>query len=259
MNETAKKRDVLFEELDSMENPFEDEYLLREIKWYRVKEYEKDGITLTTRSMYGRCDDFLNKNFRIGGVEFPSLLIDGKLWMSLTYMEIQSAYLAILFASGVCATAGLGMGYVPLRWAEKEDVESIDIYEIDDRVIKFFTEHFSDRPGFEKLNIIHGDVRKLMKEKDYDYVFMDPYDELLPNEVLTDIELFHETNNIGDYHFWGQEKVILAAVIEFDLHLFLNPFERKFFQMWQKSKASKMYQYVHDEDYVSKVIELLGR
>jgi len=251
--------DALDREFNKLSNPFTPDFLKHEIEWYGIKEFERDGVCIKTRQMVGRCDDYLNKNFRTGDVEFPALFVDGRLLMSLTYMEIQSSFLPILFASGECATAGLGMGYVPLQWAAKDEVDSIDVYEIDERIIKFFIDHFSDRPGFKKMKFIHGDVRKLMVEKNYDFVFMDPYTNLLDEEIIPDFKLFAGTCCIGDYHFWGQEKVLLSAILDFDKHIYLNSFEQLYFKMWNETKDSQMYQSLHDEDFIDEVIELMGR
>lgn len=229
-------------------NPFRDEWLDEEVKFYALPEpYNKDGVEVKLVEPQGVLDDYFNKNFRLGTIKVPLLKVDDEVWMSITYMEVQSLYVPLALARGRSATAGLGLGYFPLRAAEKPEVESIDVYEREPRVIDFFVKTFSGRPGFEKLNFIAGDVRELLVGKEYDYVFMDPYQTLLPDQVIPDIIHFKTENRIGQYRFWGQEAVILDAIFERGAGFYpeLSSLERRFFNVW---KSTPVYQDESDED-----------
>jgi hypothetical protein len=240
-------------------NPFDSDYLQNEIDWYGCDPYEKDDVKIVVKTLQGRCDDYLNENYRAGDIQIPILFIDGKLWMSLTYMEVQSHYMAIQMAEGSCATAGLGMGYVPLRWAENSMIDSIDVYECEERVITYFNDRFSKREGFDKINIIHGDARKLLKDKSYDYVYMDIYADLLDDAVPSDFSLFCDNNDIISYHFWGEEKVLLSARMDFGEDMYFGVELRQFFKWWCESKESGMYQQVGDDEYIYKILHLMER
>jgi hypothetical protein len=249
------------------ENPFTDEYLDQEVEFYGLKKpYKKNGVEVRLAEPMGRLDDYLNVNWRVGGPMVPILLVDGHLWMSLTYMEVQSMYVPIAMAGGEVGTAGLGLGYFVLKIAEDDAVESIDVYERDKRVVEFFVEMFEDRPGFEKINFIVGDVRKLMKKKYYDFVFMDVYDTLLPDAAATDIDLFINANDIQDYRFWGLEKVLLDSMIaEERPHVLM--FEREYFKTWAQTPLeddpdtvlSQLYCPATDPEYRCQVLLRLER
>jgi len=111
----------------------------------------------------GQCridtPDYLNWAFARRPMRYPVIRVRGKIWMSLPPVEVQSCYVPIRAAHGVVATAGLGLGYVPLRMAAKRTVRRVDVYEIEADVIRWFTEAFKGRPELDKIRIIHGDVR----------------------------------------------------------------------------------------------------
>lgn len=200
------------DDLRMFKGVFDNEYARHEIEWYGLREAKHGSVELRPRILTGRQDNYLSKEYHIGGIEVPILYRDNELWMSLTPMEVQSAAYALATAYGDIATTGLGMGYYALRAAGSDAVDSVDVYEISQDVIDFFNASFSDRPGFEKINILQGDVRELMKGKTYDHVFIDPYQDMLPDEVITDIELFYSENEIGMYLFWGYEFVVWAGI-----------------------------------------------
>ena len=249
-------------------NPFTDEYMAGEVDFYDLTEpYDKDGVVVKMQNVAGRCDDYLNKNMRFSGIDVPTLFIDKKLWMSMTWMEVQSAYLALERAVGDCATGGLGLGYYTLKLMADDNVDSIDVYEREPRIVDFFKEKFGGRSGFEKVNFIVGDVREEMVDKEYNHVFMDIYPNLCSSEVISDYKLFNSKNYIEDYNFWTQEKIILAGLVEHDLGtVSLEYDEAAYFRTWRDTPISdtgytmsELYQDLPDEEYVREVLEMMGK
>lgn len=234
-------------------NPFTDFFVEEEIRFYGISNYNKDGVEIKSAKIIGRCNDYLNKNFRSGNLICPRFFINGKLWMSLTPMEIQSHYIPIKSAHGKTAVGGLGMGYYLLKIMEKNSVSSIDVYESEKQVISFFIENFKNRKGFEKINFIHGDARKKLKNKQYDFVYMDIYSSILPDSIISDKNLFLKNNKIKTYHFWCQEKVIKAAY-EINLIKLENiPFDvLDFFVLWSKSENANLNDHQLDSTFVKK-------
>ena len=151
--------------------------------------------------------------------------------MSLAPIEVQSCAVAIAMAHGHVGTAGLGMGYFALRAAAKSDVQEVIVYEQNGDVIAGFNALFGQRPERQKITIIKGDVRASMHGRSFDMVYMDPYQYLLPDEVVADAQLFRSTNTIGHYRFWGMERVLLDALIA-DENPYLFPWEAAFFKIW---------------------------
>ena len=249
--------------IDFEVNPFTDSYMKDEVDFYGLKKpYEKNGVKVIMQRIVGRCDDYLNKNFRVGKDDLlvPTLFVYNKLWMSITCMEVQSAFLPVRRAGGDCATAGCGLGYYVLKLMANDKVDTIDVYELDSRVVEFFTSTFSNRTGFDKVNFIAGDVREQMRGKVYDHVFMDIYQTMMPNEVIDDYRLFTAENVIQNYNWWCQEKAILAGLVDFELHPGLELDEATYFKTWQDTpvdldRASdtclgNLYQEFYDSNFV---------
>lgn len=259
--------------LDLKANPFTDSFVLEEVAFYDLpKPYSKNGVEVALIEPRGRLDDYLNKNWRIPNGLVPALGVDGSLWMSLAPMEIQSAYVPIAMARGIVGTAGLGLGYFPLRVAGDPGVEEVHVYEQNPRVISFFKETFNGRPEIQKITIHHGDVRELAMWNDrkkgpsFDFFFMDVYQTMLPDTVINDIALFQDSASVEEYRFWGQERVVLDAMLAKD-HPKISFLEKTYFKAWwntplnEKDPAggvlSDFYEPASDEQYRYDVLSSL--
>lgn len=261
---TVRRRD-----LQLPVNPFTDGFLEGELEFYGLrKPHSKDGVQVRMVEPGGRLDDYLNKNWRIPreGLLVPALFVDGRLWMSLTHMEIQSLYVPITAAGGIVGTAGLGLGYFALRAAALDHVERVDVFEIEPRVVEFFEAAFRDRPEFRKIRITLGDARREMvrKGRTFDYVFMDVYRTLLGEDVVRDIRLFSEKASFQEYRFWGQERVLLDALMAGDRPP-LSFLEKAYFRKWRQTEdpeegfaLHELYEPLTDGYYREEVFEALG-
>ncbi|MBW2561955.1 MAG: hypothetical protein JRE40_14040 [Deltaproteobacteria bacterium] len=236
-------------------NPFTDEFLEKEVKWYGSHE----GLNYITPG--GRqVDDYLNVNFRPEpDFEVPVLIRDNRLWMSLTWMEAQSMWLPILKARGRAATVGLGLGYFALRVAEKPEVTSLTVFEINQEIVDWFRSQFSGRPGFEKIEFVVGDARDVCIGYEFDTMFVDCYPLMAGDECVEDIDLFKRNNDIGDYRFWGYERNLADA---WEHHYIfdrgdMNDDHLLFFEYWEKTKLSNLRRDVFDVDYTTNVIEAM--
>ena len=196
-----------------MISPFTTAYLKQEIDFYNPVPYEKDGMEVYLKPIEGltRIDEFFNRGFWDKGPDIPILKKDGSIWMSLTWMEVQSHWLPIQLAHGNVLVGGLGMGYAALRFAAKRDVKKVVVYETDRRVINFFEETKAHREEYAKIEVIEGDIREVTGE--YDFAYIDIYATLLPDELLEDAGYFvdKEDLSVGTFHFWGQELAVLSA------------------------------------------------
>jgi len=195
----------------SRRNPFSDQYFLEELEFYgRPSAFQDcDGMTLKYVVPHGRLDDFLNVNFRINDKEVPLLSAKYGVWMSLTWMEVQSAHVAIAAAHGNAATLGLGLGYFVLR--SLPFVDHLDVYEKNQELVDWFKEEFKDRIG-NKVTFIIGDARENLIDKEYDFVYSDIYDSILPDEVIKDVDTFTAENEISEFRVWGQELAVLEIL-----------------------------------------------
>ncbi len=228
-------------------NPFKDKFMRQEIRFMGLQEKQKpqtsmEGIEIIHRKITGRCDDYLNKNYRAEPMVCPVFFIDHKLWMSLTPMEVESNYLAWMCAEGDVGMGGLGIGYTALRAANKDEVTKVIVFEEDERVVALFKSQYVDRPELAKIEFVIGDARETMKDYVFDFVYMDIYQIMLPEEALTDIELFRSQNKIKRYKFWGQEKIVLEALCEGLMETDCIDLETaQYLGMWNSTKKSNMY------------------
>lgn len=249
-------------------NPFTDEFVQNEIKFMQYDQPESgsikhDGIELRFRQIQGRCDDYLNKCFRIDDWETPVMFIDGQLWMSLSTMEITSSYFGCHYQSGTVAMLGLGTGYTTLRCASDPAVESVTVFERDQRVIDFFyflhgTKHAD---LMDKITIIHGDAREKLMDLEFDSVFSDIYQTMLPDEVIEDIPHFLKNNNIGCYRFWGMEKVFIHAIAKELIPTYaISMIDLDYLRHWQTTEGAGMFdEYGLDEEYVTQALKVIAK
>jgi len=116
---------------------------------------------------------FFDKEFR-----FLSVLQKDREWMTMMPNELITQRIPIKKAKGKIATYGLGLGYFAFMCARKEEVESVTIVEMDEKVIELFKELLL--PQFEnpeKINIVCADAfefaEKQAPQMKFDYIFAD--------------------------------------------------------------------------------------
>ena len=206
---------------------FTNEYYEGQLSKYQNLEPKEIGsVKLMYKDISGRLDGYLYKSFEIIK-KVPILTIDGRTWMSLTPMEIQSHFLPIKKAEGVVGVAGLGFGYYIQEILQKDEVKSIDVYEINQDVIDMYIANFGEH---EKLNIIKADALE-MKYKEYDFFYADIYPKQMNVIAIEHKSLLTHHNNIGEYFFWTQEAMVYTLLLgnadvydlsDFDIREFIS-------------------------------------
>lgn len=156
----------------------------------------------------GRIDGYMYKDF--GVLEnVPVFTIDGKLWMSLTPMEVQSHYFPINAATGRVGVAGLGMGYYVQQILDKPDVEEVVVYEVDSDTIELYKRNFGKH---EKLAILQKDFHDI-KGESFDFFYCDIYATQCDSAAIPDMADFLDKNpDVVDYHFWTFEHMLLEML-----------------------------------------------
>lgn len=114
---------------------------------------------------------------------YPSVMQDGREWMSIKPSEIESSQAAIDAAFGHVVTFGLGLGYFAFMAARKPEVLSVTVVERDTSVIQLFREQLLPQfPDRRKITVIQSDAFDYL-EKDFisaspDFVFMDIWHDI---------------------------------------------------------------------------------
>ena len=114
---------------------------------------------------------------------YPSVLQDGREWMSIKPSEIESSQAAVDAARGRVVTFGLGLGYFAFMAARKDTVASVTVVERDPAVIRLFREAIL--PQFsckDKIYVVQSDafdyLEHDMKSVSPDFVFMDIWHDI---------------------------------------------------------------------------------
>lgn len=195
-------------------NPFERTYYEQEKEWFlsKCKEVKTDRLSIEYKDIHGRLDGFLYMDF-LELKNVPIFYIDGKVWMSITPMEVESHYIPIECASGNVGVAGLGLGYYVQRILDKEDVDAVTVYELDQDVIDLYLELFGDHP---KLTIVQGDVLETCKNGEFNWFYNDIYANMCEDVAFEHMKILLDNNYIEDYHFWTMEAYALGVIGEGD-------------------------------------------
>jgi hypothetical protein len=202
-------------------NPWTDDYLERELASMRFLPQTlaygdaKRHVSLSHRTTIGIIDCYLRQDFLEWG-PFAHFQIDGKVWMSITPMEIESQYMPIMLAQGRVGVGGLGLGYAALRIASKPEVSHVTVYETNPMVLHMWERAVAcNAPAtwVDKIELVHCDVTQLRNQQ-FDFFFNDVYEKLLDEAAVAHWPLLCRENDLGGYHFWGIECWLLPFVLK---------------------------------------------
>lgn len=134
------------------------------------------------------CDDFSTMpdgriiphiGFFEQAYRYPTVMEEGRIWMSVTPQEINTVRPAIEAATGNVLTFGLGLGYFAFMAARKPDVSQVTVVDLNEEIIDGFSREILPQFGAfaDKVRIVHDDAfafahRELPREK-YDLVYGD--------------------------------------------------------------------------------------
>lgn len=221
-------------------NIFSFEYVQAEIDSLNLAPYSKGDIKLYFRTLpsFTEIEGYVDHRIEHPeDFEIPVFAIKKQTWMSLTPMEVASHYVPIQKAHGHVGVGGIGMGYFLLKIMNKPEVLKIDAFEIDKRIITYFKTMYKDRPGFEKIRFIHGDLYDNLADKYYDFFYNDIYPTLGSSEAQDEITLVYP-EHAKEYHYWGLELDLYSGFsnrsVTAVIQIANDPVLADFFNKWQK-------------------------
>ena len=168
----------------------------------RIPALDRDGWSLAWQDyqpyeLFLRDDLILTDDLRqipaIGyfpePFSYPSVLQDGREWMSIKPSEIESSRPAVEAARGRVVTFGLGLGYFAYMAARKPDVASVTVVERDPAVLALFRDHILPQiPEREKIMLVQDDafdfLERRMAAVAPDFVFMDIWHDIADGTPL---------------------------------------------------------------------------
>ena len=151
---------------------------------------------------------------------YPSVLQDGREWMSIKPSEIESSQAAVDAAIGCVVTFGLGLGYFAYMAARKPDVVSVTIVERDPSVIELFLGQILPQiPEKNKISVIQSDafdyLEHQMRHSQTDFVFMDIWHDIADGVPLYVRARQYETRfPFTRFTYWIERSLRCALVDE---------------------------------------------
>lgn len=198
-------------------NPWTDEYLQRELATMsQLDPFDNGRLVLKHQHVMGVVQCYMRDDFLDWGPfpwlgERPDDKTEGpaQVWMSLTPQEIESQYMPIALATGRVGIGGLGLGYAARRILSKPDVDEVVVYETNPDVIALYERNF---PKAEpRLRIVRQDVGTVRGES-FELFYNDVYAAMLESLTFEHWNTLPENNEIGLYHPWGLEAMLMSFV-----------------------------------------------
>ena len=157
------------------------------LAWQTYRPYElflRDDLTLTDDLRQIPALGYFPEAF-----SYPSVLQDGREWMSIKPSEIESSQAAVDAASGRVVTFGLGLGYFAYMAARKPDVSTVTVVERDPAVIALFRDHILPQiPENRKISLVEADafdyLERRMPDAPPDFVFVDIWHDIADGTPL---------------------------------------------------------------------------
>lgn len=141
--------------------------------------------------------------------KLAALLRHGKVWMSVTPLELESQRIGIEQAHGHVAIFGLGMGWAAAATALRNDVTSVTVVEFDPEVIALHRELdvFGQLPprAQAKLRIEQGDAYSWRPDRPVDLLMPDIWLPLVSEGRVDEVRAMQANVGAQAVYFWGQE------------------------------------------------------
>lgn len=191
--------------------PYEDKFVIQTINTYNelLKE-ERCGAYRIVKTKEEALSGYLYEEKKNKNLEIAKLFNGNTLIMELTPKEIQGYFEIIKNAKGRVGVVGLGLGYLVQELAKKKEVTEVVVYEISKEVIELYKNNFKDK---SKIKIFMQDAYKAKREN-FDFFFVDIYNEKLTEKCAEDYKIFTEMHEIEEYSFWGIEHFLLSCSYE---------------------------------------------
>lgn len=151
---------------------------------------------------------------------YPALTQNGRIWMTVTPLEIETMRPHIDLARGKIAVMGLGLGYYAFMASMKSEVSEITIVELSGEVISLFERYLLPQfPHGEKIRIIRGDAFDFLQSElargGFDYVFCDLWHDAADGmEMFLRLKEMERLSPATEFSYWIEDtmKCYLANV-----------------------------------------------
>ena len=134
------------------------------------------------------------------------LVREGRVWMSLSPVEIESLAPHVAHMRGRVVIAGLGMGLAIYNALRRPAVRQITVLERDSQVIALFAAIVScDWEGSERFSINQADAREWRSAEPVDFLYADIWDKVGAPEAAGDTRMMCRNLRPKSAGYWGME------------------------------------------------------
>ena len=191
----------------------DNKYFLGNIKYHPYQSFASNDALILDNDYYREISKISYLDHKI---EFPAIIRDNIIWMSITPSEILTMSPSIKRSHGKVITFGLGFGYYPFMCSLKDDVESITIIEYDQNIINLFKKHILPLfPNKEKIKIVHADAFEYLKENNinelFDFAYIDIWHDGEDGLPLYIRFKKYEENKNCKIEYWLEDSIISIA------------------------------------------------
>jgi hypothetical protein len=158
---------------------------------------------------------------------------DGRVWMSLSPVEIESLAPHISHMQGHVVIAGLGMGLALYNALLRPAVRRVTVLEHDPEVITLFDAiRGSEWPSLDRFTIAQADALIWRSPEPVDYLYADIWDRLGAPEAAADTRAMCRNLRPKSAGYWGME----ANFVSFLAHNRCRPPVNRFqFRAWSRT------------------------
>ena len=134
------------------------------------------------------------------------LVREGRVWMSLSPVEIESLAPHVAHMRGRVVIAGLGMGLALYNALMRPAVRQVTVLERDSQVISLFAAIVSgDWGGSERFSIEQVDAREWRSTSPVDFLYADIWDKVGAPEAAGDTRMMYRNLRPKSAGYWGME------------------------------------------------------
>lgn len=145
--------------------------------------------------------------------DFPAVLEDGRIWMTVTPNEVETMNEAVAQAHGKVLAYGLGLGYFPFMVSLKTEVTSVTVVEKDISIIELFGKQILPQfPAKDKITVVCDDAFRYagtrMGQKRFDFVFTDLWHDVsdgLP--MYRQMKRYESLSPHSQFAYWIEKSI----------------------------------------------------
>lgn len=148
-------------------------------------------------------------------ISYPAIMENGRIWMTVTPMEINTIRPAVERAHGKVLAYGLGIGYFAYMAAAKDDVDSVTVIELNKDIIELFVTHILPQFGdaAKKITIVNADAfdyaEKEMGEGRFDFVFTDLWHDVSDGEEMYyRMKAYESLSPNSEFMYWIEKSIL---------------------------------------------------